>query len=227
MAIALRGTPTTSGSVDVFQNSNATNVPTGAAIGDIAILVVETWTSAAEPTATFPAGFTEITGAHATMVTTSSVGNQSIRAAWKRLSAADTGTYTVNYSASTWSQVHCLMFSGGLASGDPIEASNTATGTTGYPSTSVTVATLAALINAAATTQAVTTTPPTNWVEQQDTNVLHSNTRILSGTGSFTASGGTVSVNGEICVALVAIQPAASGSPTKVPRPISQYSGLY
>ena len=213
MAIALRGTPTTSGSADTNSSSKLVAVPIGAAIGDLAILIVDQWTSAAERTAT-ATGFNEIPGAHVTRATTGTAGTQTLRMFWKRLTAADTGNYTVTFSGTTWNMVHCVMLSGGLASGDPIEVVNTANATSGYPTTSFTVATLAALINAAATFNANPTGPPTGFTEQQDTNVLHTNTRILVSTGSITASGGTSSETDTIVVAMIAVKPAATGGTT-------------
>ncbi len=209
-AIGIRGT-TTSGTGDTNVSSKTVPVPTGAAVDDIAIVIVDQWTSATERTATIT-GFTEIVGAHATRATTGTAGTQTIRMFWKRLTAADTGNYTVTFSGTTWNMAHCVMFSGGLASGDPIEVVNTAGATSGYPTTSFTVATLAGLVNSAVTFNAITTTPPTNFTEQQDTNVLHTNTRILTGTGSVTASGGTSSETDTVVVAMIAVQPASSGT---------------
>lgn len=213
VSIALRSSTSSGG--DSFSSSKAVSVPAGAAIGDIAVLTVETWTGSAEPTVTNWGGFTEWTGAHTTMATTSSVGNQSIRKAWKRLTAADTGTYTVTFSATTWNAVDCEMISGALASGDPIDGSpSTATASTGYPSTSVTVTDLSYLSNSAATTQAVTTTAPSGFTEIQDHVTIHTNNRVATGAGTITASGGTVSANGEICVSMVALKPASTGGTT-------------
>ena len=209
-AIGIRGT-TTSGTGDTNVSSKTVPVPTGAAVDDIAIVIVDQWTSATERTATIT-GFTEITGAHATRTTTGTAGTQTIRMFWKRLTAADTGNYTVTFSGTTWNMAHCVMFSGGLASGDPIEVVNTANATSGYPTTSFTVSTLAGLVNSAVTFNAITTTPPTGFTEQQDTNVLHTNTRILTGSGSVTASGGTSSETDTVVVAMIAVQPASSGT---------------
>jgi len=219
MAIALRGTPTTSGTADTNTSTQTVAVPTGAAINDIAVLTVEQWTSATERTAT-ATGFTEINGAHGTRTTVGTAGIQTVRMFWKRLTAADTGNYTVTFSGTTWNMCHCVMLSGGLLSGDPIEASTTANAASGYPTTSFTVATLAALINCAGTFNAGTTTPPTGFTEQQDTNVLHTNTRILGSTGSITASGGTATETDTIVVSMIAVKPDApvTTSGVLVPR---------
>lgn len=223
MAIALRGTPTTSGSADTLSTSKTVAVPTGAAIDDIAILIVDQWTSAAERTAA-ATGFTEITAAHATRTTVGTAGTQTIRMFWKRLTAADTGNYTVTFTGgSTWNLVHCVMLSGGLTSGDPIEVVNTANAASGYPTTSFTVATLAALVNAAATFNGITTTPPTSFTEQQDTNVLHTNTWILTSAGAITASGGGVSAAPDtIVVAMIAVMPASGGGTTLTVANVAQ-----
>lgn len=216
MAIALRGTPTTSGTSDTFASSKAVNVPAGAAIGDVAILIVEHWTSSTEPTVTnWGTGFTEIPGAHANKATTSSVGNQGIRMAWKRLTAADTGTYTITFSATTWNLLHCVMWSGAQATGDPIEAANTAVtsvNSTTVPAVSVSVTgTGDGSVHSNASTQVGTQTPPTGWTERLDNDTIGTNTRVFAGAGSFNATGGTRSSSSEIVVALIAISADVTG----------------
>lgn len=197
------------GGGDTFSSTKSINIPSGASAGMMMEITAETWTSSAEPTVTNWAGFTEIAAAHTTMATTSSVGNQSIRKAWKRLTAGDisTGSFTITYSATTWNKLNAVLGQNVASSGDPVDAANTATGTTGYPTASVTASGAALLTNSAATTQAITTTPPTGsggWTERQDADVLHTNTKEVSSAGTVAASGGTVSANTEICVATVA-----------------------
>ncbi len=211
MAITLRGS-TTSGSGDTFTSSKTTAVPTGSAIDDVAVLTGDVWTAGATPTVTWPSGFTEITAAHTTAATGD--GTQHTFAAWKRLTAADSGNYSVSFSATVWNNVQCSTWIGCLASGDPVEAVNTNSGTSGttIATTAVTVATLALLLHFSTTYQAVTATPPVGWTELQDSSVNHLNYQVAALTGTYTATGGTYSASSPQCVALIAIKPATSGT---------------
>lgn len=222
MVIALDAT-STSGTGDTFANSKSVPAPAGAAAGKVVVITVEHWTSGSEPTVTNWAalGFTEVAAAHATMVTTSSPGNQSIRKAWKRLTAADT-SWNLSFSATCWNMAHAELWSGALASGDPSDGAATATGSTGYPSTTFTPTTAAGLSNSAATLQAVSTTPPTNFTERQDHPVLHTNTRVLAAAGSVTTSGGTVSGNGEVVVSTLALKPDTGGGNSQTITPAAE-----
>lgn len=201
MAVALVSS-STSGATDTNSATVTTPVPAGTAAGHIALLGIELWGGGA--VITWPAGFTEIA--------TATSGSQTLKVAWKRLTAADTGNYVATLSAVQWQLGHCLLISGGLASGDPIEASNTAVATsTAVPSTSVTTATQPFLAHMVATEQAVTSLPPTSYTEAQDATTLHTNYLIPAATGSHTAAGGTVSASSVIVAALVAVMPAITG----------------
>lgn len=206
-----------SGASDVNQNTNSTAVPTGAAIGDIAILAATIWHTSADPTVTWPSGFTEIL---TPFVAIPSNGNTRLKIAWKRLTAADTGSYSVTYSVTAWTLLQCVLVTGAVASGSPIEATNTATSATSttVPSTSVTVATQAFLAHFVATFQATTATPPTNFTEVQDGSVLDANYRIPGSTGTFAASGGVLSATSQSVAALIAITPAGATTPVTAVR---------
>lgn len=223
MAATLVGS-SQSGSSDTLSSSKTTAVPTGSAIDDLAELEVDVWTSSASAVGvTWPAGFIEVTGGHTSVGTGD--GTQHIFRAYKQLTAADTGTYNVGFtlagsSASVWNLVHCTTHRGLLASGDPIDGTpSTATAASGtsIPSTSATTSTQGVIIHSSATYQGVTATPPTNWTELQDSTTLHTNNRILSGTGSFTASGGTVSASSPMVVSLVAYKLAGGGGTAITP----------
>ena len=75
-------------------NNAAVPVPAGAAAGDIAVVAIyKESTSAITP----PAGFT----VKATLAT-SATARGSLHVYWKRLTAADAGSYTFTWSGSTW-----------------------------------------------------------------------------------------------------------------------------
>ena len=85
-------------------------VPAGAAVGDIAVII---WGGDSGINPTPPSGFTE----KANIV--SSDKPQRMVVWWKRLIAADTGSYTC--SSAPWSHA-CLLFSGRVTTGDPFTA---------------------------------------------------------------------------------------------------------
>lgn len=94
----------------------AVTVPTGAASGDIAILWATIDATAADfQVADWPTGFTELTE-----VTLTGDG-QSIAVGWKRLTGADSGSYTFgNLGASADWVCQCVLFSGRHATDPPV-----------------------------------------------------------------------------------------------------------
>ena len=107
----------------------APTVPSGATSGDIAIVAIYKENTAA---VTPPAGFTLKT-------TVTSPANYTLSVFWKRLTGADSGTYSFSWTGLAWRDASCALFSGRVASGDPFDGSpTTATAT----STSVTCAAL-------------------------------------------------------------------------------------
>lgn len=108
MAIAYRSSATAGDS----SGGNLTiNKPTGTADGDIMIMALYreagTWT--------LPAGWTQV-------VETRDTGSDAIylTVAWKRASS-EGSSYSVTLSTTTWRMGSISSFSGGLASGDPID----------------------------------------------------------------------------------------------------------
>lgn len=193
-----------SGTSDSFSASCTTPVPAGAAAGHIALYAIEQWESA-NPTVTWPTGFTQFINLVA--------GSQKLKVAWKRLTGADTGNYVATWTGSQWNQGQVILISGALASGDPIGSNfNTASGSgTNVPTTSLTIADLAFLAHFVANENSATKTPPTSFTEVRDANYLATNYRIPGATGTYSASGGTLSASTPSLAALIAISPAAGG----------------
>lgn len=197
---------TTTGVGDSLVSSINVPVPTGTAANHIALLALEQWEST-NPTVTWPSGFTQITQVVS--------GSQKLKAAWKRLTGADTGNYTPSWTGSQWTVGHCVLFSGCKTSGDPIGVNfNTATATgTGTPSTAVTVGyTAPGLVHFVANeNSALQTTPPSiggnAMTETEDSNYLHSNYLLPAGTGTFTASGGVLAASTLQLALLIALEP--------------------
>jgi hypothetical protein len=185
----------------------AVPVPTGAAVGDIAVVGIYMESAA---TVTPPSGFTLKSS-----LQTSVASRGRLDVFWKRLTAADTGTYTFTFT-STFRAAACGLFSGRIASGDPFD------GTVGTAESATTVTTLN-----------VSTTPtgsngdavgfwtnfnggagftaPTNYTEQVDLSVLTMDTRdaVASGsTGNVTA---TASIT-DFMKAFLGVLAVASGS---------------
>lgn len=208
MAVGYRSS-SSSGASDSFAASRNVPVPTGAAAGDIAILVLEQWESA-NPTVTWPTGFTQCVN----MVS----GSQKLKAAWKRLTGADTGNYTITWTGSQWNQGQCILITGAVTTGDPIGANvNTASGSTStVPTTTLTVADAAGFVHLVANENSATKTPPTSFTEVQDANYLSINYRMPGAAGTYSASGGTLSAATLALAALLAISPDTGGSPSEV-----------
>lgn len=91
----------------------AVPVPTGAAIGDIAVVGVYKESTAA---ITPPAGFTQKAN-----LTTSATARGSLTVFWKRLTAADAGTYSFTWTGAAWRAGVAGLWSGRIATGDPFD----------------------------------------------------------------------------------------------------------
>jgi hypothetical protein len=153
---------------DVRGRSVNVPVPPGAAEGDVVVAAVSTWGSSA-PTVTAPSGFT----LKATYTGTSANGGaDTTRIYWKRLTAADRGSYRFSWTGPQLASGHALAVSGAVASGDPIEVinrANSASATT-FPSTSVTTTTVPLLAWFGRNDEPApgTHTAPTGFTEVQD-----------------------------------------------------------
>lgn len=202
----------TSGTADSQGTSKPIPVPAGAATGDIALLAIEMWwDSATNPTVTWPSGFTEIVNVNLD----AEQGWTKLKVAWKRLTGADSGNYTPSWTGTQWNMGHCILITGGLASGDPIEATHTATTLTGTSVPTTTVSPAAAgdmLVNFCTNESSATqSTVPTGFTNVQNHIYLRTNYRISAASGSQSASGGVISAAGPQVVALIAVKPEADG----------------
>lgn len=204
MAVGYRSASSTGVSDNLVSSINVP-VPSGAASGDVALVALEMW-EIGNPTVTAPSGFT--------LLTTVISGSQKLKVFWKRLTGADTGNYTFSWTGSQWTIGHAALFTGVLSSGDPIGSNfNSATAASGttIPSTSLTVAGAHGLAHFVANENSATHTPPTSFTEVGESNYLASNYRLPGASGTYTASGGTLSASTLSLALLVALEPAASG----------------
>lgn len=205
MAVALVNS-SRSGASDASGTTCTVPVPSGAASGHIALIGMKHWETFDATGITWPSGFTQI-------ISVLTGNRQKLYVAWKRLTGADSGNYTITWTSSQWHQGHCILISGGLASGDPIEATNTASGTgTSIPSTSVTTATLAFLAHFVDSENAAAqSTVPTNFTLALDGDYLRVNYRIPGSSGVFSAASGALDTSTAKNAALIAVKPAAGG----------------
>lgn len=203
MAVGYRSSSTTA-TTDDYASTVAVPVPAGAASGDIAVVGLVRW-EASNPAITPPAGFTQVTQAVN--------GNEKLAIFWKRLSGADSGTYTFSWTGSQYSGGQCVLITGALAAGDPIGSNfNTATANSAtIPTTSVTVAFAPFLAHFVSHEDSRTHTPPTSFTEVQDASYLAANYRIPGTTGTLTAPSGALSSASLLCAGMVAVEPASGG----------------
>jgi hypothetical protein len=95
-------------------------VPAGAAANHIALVFIYKENVAA---VTPPAGFTSVT--NSPIATTSQVSQLHIF--WKRLTGADSGSYSFSWTGSCYAESQAINFSGCVTTGDPTEIDNAAT----------------------------------------------------------------------------------------------------
>lgn len=131
----------------------------------------------------------------------------------KSIPAGEGSTWSFAFSGGSgvWSLGHSVSFLGADTSPTNIEDTDSASGTgTATPSTSVTVATLAALVHFISRAEPATqSTAPTGFTVRQSGNVLNTNTNVPAATGTHSASGGVISVSTTQLAALIALKPLA------------------
>jgi hypothetical protein len=155
-----------------------------------------------------PAGFTEIVFNPQLQTT----GPQRFQIWWKRLTAADTGTYTFSHGSSHTEAV-AVRYTGAVTTGTPYEllqfGIQNITSTT-LPSLSGTTSGPDRLLIYAATSyQTVDFTPPTGFTERLDTDDLTVTDKPQATAGDTGAVVGTVSTASRTTAALLALIPGA------------------
>jgi hypothetical protein len=164
-------------------------VPAGAASDHIAVVGIYKETTSA--ITTVPTGFT-----NKAALVTSADSRGSLHVYWKRLIAADSGTWNFGWTGSAWRSAVAGLWSGRITSGDPFDG----TVGTGESTTTVNVLNVATTPGSAGG-DAVgmwtnfaggnSWTPPTNYTERRDndTTSLHTRDNVAAGTtGSVTAT---------------------------------------
>jgi hypothetical protein len=207
------------GTSDAQGTSLAIPVPASTAVNHVVLCAIEMWwDSGTSPLVTAPTGFTICVD----MILTGS-GPQKLKVWWKRLTAADSGSYTFSWTGTQWRMGHAMMFSGAKLSGDlfPSGANiNTATtaGATTTPTTTLSPAFAPGLVNFVANENAaLQSTVPTSFTESQDGDYLHSNYRIPGSSGTYSASGGALATSTLQLSALLALEPEGGAVTTSLP----------
>jgi hypothetical protein len=199
MAVGFRTSSNTGN--DAYTSTRSPAVPAGASIDDVIVAVVSRWESI-NPAVTLPSGFAAV----GSQITT---GNPKINIYWKRLTAADVGTYTFSWTGSMWAHIHCFCLTGVKLTGDPI-GSNIAswTGTAGtYGSAQLTTAFAPGLVWSAYNDSAGTHTPPTNFTEVIDFDSGVGAYYLPGTSGTHIAANASVTSSSDALVALVALEP--------------------
>lgn len=216
MAVAFRSSSNTGNDADT--GTRAPAVPTGAAAGDIVVVVLSRWTTTTAITA--PAGFTDWGTTYG--AGTGGAGNANIHIFWKRLSGADAGTYSFSWtgggSFDSFAHAHAFCFSGCVTTGNPIEAVNNWAGTAGtFGSTSVTTVTQPGLIWSTYNDSSGTHTPATGFTEVIDFDSGSGAWLVPGTTGTQTASGGSVSSSSAAAAVLIALAADTGAAVTSDP----------
>lgn len=191
MTVTFRSASNTGNSANVSSRSPA--VPTGAQSGDVVVAFMETWQGAV--TVTAPSGFAQ-KGA----VWSSGDGKAQCSTWWKRLTAADTGTYDFSLSAARWTTVQCMAFSGCVSAGDPFDAVATPVSGTSSSITSMSLTTTdpaGALVFGVYNDIPATHSPPTGFTETADVDSATQAYALAGGSsGLVTVSGASMSASG-------------------------------
>jgi hypothetical protein len=182
-------------------------VPAGTAANDVVVVYIYQ-DNATLQVITPPAGFTEIVFNPQLQTT----GPQRFQIWWKRLTAADTGTYTFSHGSSHTEAV-AVRYTGAVTTGTPYEllqfGIQNITSTT-LPSLSGTTSGPDRLLIYAATSyQTVDFTPPTGFTERLDTDDLTVTDKPQATAGDTGAVVGTVSTASRTTAALLALIPGA------------------
>jgi hypothetical protein len=201
------------------------NVPASAANLDIAVVGIYKENTAAI-TGIAP-GFTQKVA-----LSTSATARGSLYVFWKRLSAADTGTYTFSWTGSVFRAAAAGLWSGRTTTGDPFDgtvgtAENTVIGTTLNVSTSPAAALGDAVGFWTDFSGGNAWAPGASYTERIDIDVITLDTRDAVASGSTGNVSSTATISGFMKAFLGVLAPASGGAAVKVPATRSQYAGFY
>lgn len=182
-------------------------VPAGTAVNDVVVVYIYQ-DNATLQVITPPAGFTEIVFNPQLQTT----GPQRFQIWWKRLTGADTGTYTFTH-ASSHTEAAAVRYTGVITTGTPYEllqfGIQNITSTTLPALTGTTSGPDRLLLYPATSYQTADFTPPTGFTERLDTDDLFISDKPQAAAGDTGTVVGSVSVASRTTAALLALIPAA------------------
>lgn len=172
------------------RTSVAIPVPTGVASGDIVVVGIYKENTAA---ITPPSGFTLKTSD-----TTNATTQGALWVYWKRLTAADTGTYSFSWTGAVYAGGHAIAGRGAVATGDPfvgttsiVRSANNSSSTLATSATSILNGLAMSFVSSWATATR-TWTAPSGWTrEEQTVNMATGRlgTTVATSTGTVTWTG--------------------------------------
>jgi hypothetical protein len=187
----------------------AVPVPAGAAIGDIAVVGIYLESAA---TITPPSGFT-----NKASLATSPTARGRLEVFWKRLTAADSGTWSFTFT-STFRAAAAGLWSGRVATGDPFDATpGTAESTSGVTTLNVSTSPVASLGDAVGFwtnfNGGGAFTAPGSYTERQEVSgVITLDTRDAVAAGSTGNVTATCTITDFMKAFLGVLAPASSGN---------------
>lgn len=222
MAITFRNSSNTGNDQNVSVLAPA--VPSSAATDDVMVAFLSRWGPGSNPAVTAPSGFT-----HVGTQVTSGDGGEKLDVYYKRLTGADTGTYSFSWTGAMWSHLHVLDFIGVKTSGDPIGAMYVSwSGTAGtFGSIGLSPSFAPALAWSCYNDTGGTHTPPTSFTEIIDFDSGSAAYYIPGSSGTYNAANGTASTSSPASAVLIALEPASSAAPAVPIFPISQYGSFH
>lgn len=215
MAVAFPTSTDTGNSASTSSRTPA--VPSGAAAGDVMFAFLDVWDPSADPAITVPSGFQQL---YKYSGGTGSTGVKSY-CFWKRLTGADSGTYSFSWSGSMWANCSVVRATGVKTYGNPVDSyyhNASAGNSANFPTTSVTPPYPPGLLWHGYNDDDGTHTPPTNFTEILDSGFNNADATYIPGaTGAYSAPGATLSATTtNLNASLIAVEPAGA-------RPMAEY----
>lgn len=203
------------------QTTAVINVPAGAAIDDIALVGIYIESAAV---ITAPSGFTSKID-----LGTSPTARGRLNVFWKRLTAADTGTYSFSWTGSTFRAATAGLWSGRITTGDPFDGTPGSNETTSAATTAPATATASVaggdgvLMATSFTGTGQSWTPPASYTERIDNTVIMLDSRDAMSSGSTGSIGPTAVVSDFIKHMNGILLPAATAYPFELLTPTPRY----
>jgi hypothetical protein len=151
-----------------------------------------------------------------TMITLTAASNHNFSVGWKRLSANDTGNYTITFSGSgAWREAICQKYTGVITSGNPYDfapngANSGSSSVTASPNVSGTTVTANVMLAFGASNfNGGAWTPPASFTERFDISTgITESTLVQAAAGATGNKSATCASSGQSCSFLFPLKPA-------------------